>query len=211
MVGRRHRRRGDGPPPRRHLPVHHRVRRRRGRVPRGRAARATRADVHEPPADARVRRSRRADKADADDALRNDRGARHDDAVRRRGRSQERLRARRRAAGEDRSVGRSEGRAPLRGARLPLGHFTGSYVRIAMPSPTVFESTSRRGFLPFSSPKTRLPLPSTTGNTMSLSWSTRSCSSSACTSWALPWTTTSPSYSCFSFVTSVARSPFRTV
>ena len=75
-------------------------RRRRGRVPRGRRARAARADVPEPPADARVRGSRRPDEADADDALRDDRGARHDDAVRRRGRSEERLRARRRAAAE---------------------------------------------------------------------------------------------------------------
>ena len=38
------------------------------------------------------------DEADADDALRDDRGARHDDAVRRRGRSEGRLRARGRAA-----------------------------------------------------------------------------------------------------------------
>src|SRR5436309_603408 len=44
------------------------------------------------------RGSRRPDEADADDALHYDRGARHDDAVRRRGRSEERLRARRRAA-----------------------------------------------------------------------------------------------------------------
>ena len=38
------------------------------------------------------------DEADADDALRHDRGARHDDAVRRRGRSEGRLRARGRGA-----------------------------------------------------------------------------------------------------------------
>jgi hypothetical protein len=37
-------------------------------------------------------------------------------------------------------------------------------VRIATPLPTIFESMSRRGFFSFISPKTRLPLPSTTGN-----------------------------------------------
>ena len=68
------------------------------------AARAARADVPEPPADARVRGSRRADEADADDALRDDRGARHDDAVRRRGRREERLRAHRRGAAAARST-----------------------------------------------------------------------------------------------------------
>ena len=87
MVGRRHGRRGDGRPSRRHVPLPHRLRRRRGRVPRGRRTRAARADVPEPPADARVRGSGRPDEADADDALRDDRGARHDHAVRRRGRS----------------------------------------------------------------------------------------------------------------------------
>src|SRR6185437_8525891 len=85
MVGGRHGRRGDGRPSRRHLPVQHRLRRRRGRVPRGRRARAARADISEPPADARVRGSRRTDEADANDALRDDRAARHDDALRRRG------------------------------------------------------------------------------------------------------------------------------
>src|SRR5438105_12138336 len=104
MVGRRHRRRGDGRPPRRHLPVPNRLRRRRGRVPPGRPTRAARADVPEPPADARVRGSRRADEADPDDALRDDRGPGRHHAVRRRGRSEGRLRARRRATGEDRSV-----------------------------------------------------------------------------------------------------------
>src|SRR5919106_6726659 len=49
---------------------------------RGRGARAARADVPEPPADARVLRSGRADEADADDVLRYDRGARRDEAVR---------------------------------------------------------------------------------------------------------------------------------
>src|SRR5215213_5711932 len=98
MVGRRHGRRGDGCPSRRQVPLPDRLRLRRGRVPRGRRARAARADVPEPPADARVRGSRRPDEADADDALRHDRGARHDDAVRRRGRREERLRARGRAA-----------------------------------------------------------------------------------------------------------------
>src|SRR4029079_16831374 len=82
-------------PPRRHVPLPHRLRRRRGRVPRGRSTRPDRADVHESSADARVRGTGRADEADADDALRNDRGARHVDAVRRRGRCEERLRPRR--------------------------------------------------------------------------------------------------------------------
>src|SRR5215211_1127286 len=104
MVGRRHRRRGDGRSSGRHLPFPHRVRRRRGRVPRGRATGAPRADVPEPPADARVRGPRRADEADADDALRDDRAARHHHAVRRRGGREGRLRARRRAAGEDRGA-----------------------------------------------------------------------------------------------------------
>src|SRR5439155_10018000 len=104
MVGRRHGRRGDGRPSRRQLPLPHRLRRHRGRVPRGRATRAPRADVPEPPADARVRGSRRADEADADDALRYDRGAGHHDAVRRRGGREGGLRAHRRAAGEDRSM-----------------------------------------------------------------------------------------------------------
>src|SRR5215218_6572914 len=104
MVGRRRRRRGDGRSSGRHLPFPHRVRRRRGRVPRGRATRAPRADVPEPPADARVRGPRRADEADADDALRDDRAARHHHAVRRRGGREGRLRARRRAAGEDRGA-----------------------------------------------------------------------------------------------------------
>jgi hypothetical protein len=40
-------------PSRRHSPFPHRLRRRRGRVPRGRRARAARADVPEPPANAR--------------------------------------------------------------------------------------------------------------------------------------------------------------
>src|SRR4029450_253242 len=96
MVGRRHRRRGDGRPSRRHLPFPNAVRPRRGRVPRGRAARAARPDVPEPPADARVRGSRKADETDADDALRDDRAARHDDGVRRRGRGEGRVRADRR-------------------------------------------------------------------------------------------------------------------
>ena len=67
MVGRRHGRRGDGRPFRRHVPLPHRLRHRRGRVPRGRCTGAARADVPEPPADARVRGSGRPDEADADD------------------------------------------------------------------------------------------------------------------------------------------------
>src|SRR5438132_4595818 len=45
---------------------------------------------------------------------------------------------------------------------------------MATPSPTIFESTRRRGFLPLVLPNRRLPLPRTTGKTMSLSSSTRS-------------------------------------
>ncbi len=75
--------------------------------------------------DARVRGSGRPDEADADDALRYDRGARHDDAVRRRGRSEGRLRARGRAAAaatarrvNERGVtGRRHGRVPCPPAR----------------------------------------------------------------------------------------------
>src|SRR5438309_961730 len=79
------------------------------------------------------------------------------------------------------------------------------------PSPTAFDSTSRRGFLSLVSPKRRLPLPSTSGYTISRSSSTRSCSISVCTRRALPWTTMSPSCSCFSFAISSATSPFSTV
>src|SRR5439155_207459 len=66
-------------------------------------------------------------------------------------------------------------------------------------------------FLSLVSPKRRFPLPSTTGNTISRSSSTRSCSNSVCTSCALPWTTMSPSCSSFSFATSSATSPLSTV
>src|SRR5205823_8682719 len=83
--------------------LQHRLRRRRGRVPRGRAAGAARPDVPEPPPDARVRRPRRRPhEADADDELRHDRGARHDDELRRRGGREGRLRPRRRGAPEAR-------------------------------------------------------------------------------------------------------------
>src|SRR5262245_52209159 len=54
--------------PGRHVPLPQ-VRRRRGRVPRGRAAGAARPDLPEPRADAGVRRSRRPDEADADDGF----------------------------------------------------------------------------------------------------------------------------------------------
>src|SRR5438874_7133554 len=40
---------------------------------------------------------------------------------------------------------------------------TGSGTRIVIPSPTVFESASRRRFLSVLSPNRRLPLPRTTG------------------------------------------------
>src|SRR6266516_4060303 len=78
---------------------------------------------------------------------------------------------------------------------------------MATPSPTIFESTSRRGFLSLVSPKRRFPVPSTTGNTISRSSSTRSCSTSVCTSRPLPWTTMSPSFSRFSFATSCDVAP----
>ena len=82
---------------------------------------------------------------------------------------------------------------------------------MAMPSPTIFESASRRAFLSLVSPKRRLPLPRTTGKTISRISSTRSWSTRACTSWALPWTTMSPSASCLSFETYSTASPASTV
>src|SRR5438093_6529447 len=82
---------------------------------------------------------------------------------------------------------------------------------MATPSPTTLESTSRRGFLSLVSPKRRLPVPSTSGYTISRSSSTRPCSISACTSRTLPWTTTSPSCSSRSLATSSATSPLSTV
>src|SRR3954452_15701777 len=82
---------------------------------------------------------------------------------------------------------------------------------MAPPSPTVVESASRSGFLPLVAPNRRLPLPNTTGKTISRNSSTRSWSISVCASWALPWTTMSPSSPCFSFPTSSATSPLRTV
>src|SRR5205085_1850184 len=54
--------------------------------------------IPESPADARVRGARRADQAHADDALRDHGGARHDNAVRRRGRCKVGLRTHRRRA-----------------------------------------------------------------------------------------------------------------
>src|SRR3989442_510167 len=84
-------------------------------------------------------------------------------------------------------------------------------MRIAMPSPTVFESTRRRGFWSVVGPKSRLPLPSTTGKTISRSSSTRSLAISVCTSLALPWTTMSPFSVCFSFETDFTTSPLSTV
>src|SRR6266511_3959230 len=84
-------------------------------------------------------------------------------------------------------------------------------MRMTTPSPTTFESTSRSGFLSLVTPKRRFPVPSTTGNTISRSSSTRSCSKSVCTSRGLPWTTISPSCSCFSFATSSATSHLSTV
>src|SRR5258708_15231003 len=84
-------------------------------------------------------------------------------------------------------------------------------MRTTTPSPTVFELVSRIRFLSLVSPKRRFPAPRTTGNTIRRSSSTRSCSISVCTSWALPWTTMSPSNTCLSFETSVATSPLSTV
>src|SRR5256714_6147926 len=82
---------------------------------------------------------------------------------------------------------------------------------MATPSPTVVESASRSGFLPLVAPNRRLPLPNTTGKTISRNSSTRSWSISVCASWALPWTTMLPSSPCFSFPTSSATSPLSTV
>src|SRR3954471_22065222 len=77
-------------------------------------------------------------------------------------------------------------------------------MRIPTPSPTVWDEVSRSVFLSLVSPKNRLPLPSTTGNTIRRSSSTRSCSSSACASWALPATTISPPCRSLIFATSSA-------
>src|SRR5213596_3295665 len=81
----------------------------------------------------------------------------------------------------------------------------------ATPSPTVRESTSCSRLLSVVSPNRRLPVPSTTGKTISRSSSTRSCSSSACASCLLPWTTMSPASSRLSCDTSSTRSPSSTV
>ncbi len=82
---------------------------------------------------------------------------------------------------------------------------------MATPSPSVWVSTSRMGFLSLVSPKRRSPAPSTTGKIFNRSSSTRSCSISMLTSWKLPATTISPSSSCFSFETSTTTSPSSTV
>src|SRR3954454_8608051 len=82
---------------------------------------------------------------------------------------------------------------------------------MATPSPTVFDSTSCSGFLAVVSPKNRLPVPSTTGNTIRCSSSTRSCSSSACASCPLPCTYTSPLALSRTFDTASTTSPERTV
>src|SRR5919204_4745156 len=82
---------------------------------------------------------------------------------------------------------------------------------MSTPSPTVRELWSCRRFLSLVSPKRRFPLPSTTGNTISRSSSTRSSSRSVCASWALPCTTTSPSCCSLSLATSSGTSPPSTV
>src|SRR3954467_4392200 len=82
---------------------------------------------------------------------------------------------------------------------------------MATPSPTVFDSTSCSGFFVVVSPKNRLPVPSTTGNTIRCSSSTRSCSSSACASCPLPCTYTSPLALSRTFDTASTTSPERTV
>src|SRR5438874_1481008 len=80
-------------------------------------------------------------------------------------------------------------------------------MRIATPSPTVFESVRRSGFFSLVASNSRFPLPRTTGKTISRSSSTRSFSTSVCTSCALPWTTMSPCSSSLSFATSPGTSP----
>ena len=82
---------------------------------------------------------------------------------------------------------------------------------MATPSPTVWVSTRRIGFLSLVSPKRRSPAPSTTGKIFSRSSSTRSCSISVRASWKLAGTLISPLRSCFSFETSFTTSPFNTV
>src|ERR671911_349520 len=51
---------------------------------------------------------------------------------------------------------------------------------MAIPSPTTFESVSRRRFLSLVSAKRRLPVPRTTGKIIMRSSSMRSCSRSVC-------------------------------
>src|SRR3954447_262822 len=78
-------------------------------------------------------------------------------------------------------------------------------------SPAGFASVSLSDFGACVLPNRRLPSPSTTGNTISRSSSTRSFSTSSVTSCALPFTRTSPSYWSRSFGTSLATSPITCV
>src|SRR5713226_3620731 len=82
---------------------------------------------------------------------------------------------------------------------------------MATPSPTVFDSDSCMTLMSAVSPKSRLPLPSTTGKTIRCSSSTRSFAISVCTSWALPLTMMLPPNPCLSFETSFTTSPLRIV
>src|SRR5436190_286491 len=81
---------------------------------------------------------------------------------------------------------RAAGRAPFRQRRgvpplPPRPHeVVGSNLAMTTPaSPTGLDSSSRNGFVDSVSPKSRLPLPSTTGNTINRSSPTRSWSTSA--------------------------------
>src|SRR5918994_863201 len=73
--------------------------------------------------------------------------------------------------------------------------------------PTCFVSTSRRSLISPKSPKRRLPLPTTTGWTISRYSSTRSCSISVLASSPLPKTRMSLPSCCLSLATSSSMSP----
>src|SRR5215213_9253479 len=77
--------------------------------------------------------------------------------------------------------------------------------------PTGFDSTSRKALVCPTSPKRRLPVPTTIGNTISRYSSITSCSISVCTSCTLPLTRMSPPCCCLSLETSSATLSLITV
>src|SRR5215217_6995155 len=77
--------------------------------------------------------------------------------------------------------------------------------------PTGFDSTSRKALVCPTSPKRRLPVPTTIGNTISRYSSITSCSISVCTSCTLPLTSMSPPCCCLSLETSSATLSLITV